>query len=484
MFARTFPSRPLPVGALRLTLATVALFAAVPAGARAAEAPLQPIGSGERASLSTIAISADGREILGGSGWGVPRVQNVATDTSETLAIGSNSFRTVLTGSDDLRHILFNTQDSFSPLDTNTTDDLYVLDRRTGAKTLVTGNPGGGSLLDSTESDSTSIVEPRISGDGNVVLFGIGHWTYPAGASGPTRTYEAYRFTIASKTLTKVANRALLPVGEPDTAGRVLVTEGGTYVGTRKLVTPIGVNSATVSPDGGQVAFRGGSKIFVLDTATGYIRSREVPAWLAKEGYGVWGIENGGTNMLLGALLARTPTEKPYIFGKFNTLTGELVQWGADIRVTNQSAVSAVTPDWNFAATNTHIAQLGAKPLPGGVVIPPGPKAFKAVDYAPIGDSTCINNFWYKTYTKPGVSLAGSAIGIDLRRPVKAVVVVKKDSSTWNYTLKPGAGASFSVGPNGRWSATATVTLDDGSTDTYSVTIPQHANPECDPFPL
>ncbi len=477
--------------AARLLLAAVALSVAAPAPTQAAEAPLRAISldaSGVPQQIAPSQISADGDQTLRGA-VSTAQINTVSTGTRELLPLGNETYRYGFEASPDLRRIAFQSATALSPQDTNSNNDLYVYDRPTGTYTFVTAAPGGGSLLADDGTGQKLAEHLHISGDGNVVQFSIMSSVVPA-TTPQTYKYENYRFEIPTGTLTKVVTSLPFRTRAIDDAGRIQITKAGIFGTSRKLPTPANMTNAVIAPDGSAIAFwKGpsstagyGNQFTIVDLNTGLYRVRTIPAWLVAEGYDVWGIADGGGTILLGALLERSPGVEPYILGKFNTVTGELLQWGADIRVSRSSTVRAVSPGWDFAATDTHIAQLGSRPLPGVDPGPGTPLPVNAAAYAVVGDSYCVNNFFYKTYTKPYVRLASGPSGGDLRRPASATAVVTMGTQRWAYSLTPGTKKDLAVGTRGGWSIRVQVTLEDGATGEFTQAFPTHGAPVCPPF--
>lgn len=469
-------------------LAVAAGLALTPALAQAADAPLRAIGFDEAGAATTshtpVAVSFDGREVLSNTFDTRAYVRDVAAGTTRPLSLGGRAAGASL----DLRRVLISTAEAASPRDTDDDADLYVLDRATGAKTLVSAAPGTGELPGpATPWDALELSRGLISGDGNTVLFRSSQYDYaPDFSTQPIERHVQWRFDLAANTLTPVAETSsdtALVMRSTDNAGRVAVNSAGIYVGTRRIALPEAARNADghVSPDGTTVVFKTASNapLLLVDTATGTQSTAPVPSWLITQGYELRGAGNNGAGALLGASLTRA-TGPRFAFGFLNK-AGALSQVGGDIQVTRDTTVGPISQNLAFAASNLHLAQLGSMPLPG--VEPPAPGGTPAAfDYLTFRDVECTAGIFSKTWSRAWVELTAQAVGSDLRRPTRADILVTQTTTKKvinAFTLAPGKTRELTVGRTGGFTISARVTLSDGTRIDGTNVVPLHEPFSC-----
>ena len=165
--------------------------------AAAADAPLRHIGigvDGKRTwQIAWFSSNDDATQVVGtirpndeyteGKEQGVVVRDVVAGQT--TLVVPAPA--TVVGASTDLQRLIFMTTTSYSPDDTNDLVDAYVLDRGTGAKTLLSAGADGKAIGDTSFADDASGLRilrgAAISDGGRLAQFDV--VTREGEASGP-----------------------------------------------------------------------------------------------------------------------------------------------------------------------------------------------------------------------------------------------------------------------------------------------------------
>lgn len=468
-------------------LAVGALLA--PAAAQAADAPLRTIGvtpTGERtANYAPVAISPDGREVIQRE-YRRAYVRDVVAGTTTQLAndIGD------VAASSDTKIVAVVTSQSLVAADTDSSDDLYVINRAAGnTPTLVTG-PALGLELNNVQLNAL-VDNVLVSGNGNVVRFGISRAIAASAGGGTGWSYERWRYDRTTGATTKIATAAdfRTSVKRLDDAGKVDITDTQVKVDGRTWPIPDTGGfrpDAWIAPDASAVVFRHVSnenKLTVLNTTTGAKRLVTAPSWINPYLLDVYAPTNaGGDFVVIGTTLTR-PAGERYAVGRLQVSNAAVSQIGPDVQIT-ANAPRTVSANLAFAATNLHLAQLGTTPLPGTEPSLPGVST-KAWDYLDFGDATCTQApFGGYNWTRPYVYAKKGAQGADLRTPTKATVKATMTSGgvANHFTINAGASRELNTGRVGGYTLDAIITFSDGSTVSGAKVIPTHELPYCNPF--
>lgn len=456
-----------------------------PSAAQAADAPLRTIGltaTGERtADYAPVAVSLDGREVIQRD-YSRVYVRNVAAGTTSPLVTGADD----VSASNDTKIVAVVTNQPLVAADTDTEDDVYVINRAAGnAATLVTGPSLG---LEIGGAQKNVIVDSTlISGNGNVVRFGVSRAVEEAGG-GVVWKYERWRFDRTTGVSTKYAAEAGALVNRLDDAGQVEITETQVKVGGRTWPIPPSTYKpyAWIAPDGGSVVFRplaSENKLTVLNTTTGATRLVTAPSWINPYALTIYAPTNAGGDFIVISTPVSRPAGERVAIGRLQVSNAAITQTGGDVPVTVDMR-RAVSANLAFAATNLHLAQLGTTPLPGAEPSLPGSTA-KAWDYLSFGDATCSKNLYgVNVWTRPYVHAKKGAQGTDLRTPARAVVKVTMANGIVanHFTINAGVSRDLNTGRIGGYTIDATVTFTDGSTLSGSNVIAAHPTPACTPF--
>ncbi len=467
-------------------VAVAACAALAPSAAQAADAPLRAIGltpaGVPTADYAPVAVSPDGREVIQRDYKRI-YVRDVTAGTTTQFATAAGD----VSASTDTKLVAVVTDQALTASDTDGQDDIYVINRAAGnAATLVTGPALGLELGDVQRN--VILDNLLISGSGNVVRFGVSRAVAEPGGAVNWK-YERWRFDRATGVSTKYSAASGAVVRRLDDAGKVEITETQVKVDGRTWpIPPAGgfTPYAWIAQDGGSVVFRPVSnqnKLSVLNTTTGSVRLVTAPSWINPNLFDIYAPTNaGGDFIVMGTRVQRTLGSR-YAVGRLQVSNAAVTQTGGDVQITEGSQV-AVSPNLAFAATNTHLAQLGTTPLPGGEPPLPGSTA-KAWDYLDFGDATCDKNaFGVATWTRPYVYAKKGAQGTDLRSPLRAVVKATMTNGVVanHFTINAGVRRDLNTGRVGGYTLDATVTFTDGSTVTGAKVVAAHATPYCNPF--
>lgn len=470
-----------------------AALLAAPAAAIGAEAPLRLVGidpSGTAtASIQPIAISPDGKEVLGN--WrGTAVIRDVvAGKTSELLPIQA----TPVSATPDLNRIVLDTKAPLSGRDNNGDNDLYVYDRAARTFTLVSQDPVTGSLNQARPFgyERVSTDAALISGNGKVVIFTAQHISLESGMAQWVR--DQYRFDLPTNKLTRVADVTSTGAPAPvaiDDAGQIVLNSGGISIGARKLPLPIDPAKeyqAAIAADGSAVAFFSSAartKISVVNTASGAVITLPLPTWLQTQVFRLQAVTSGGAKVVLSTTLAR-PAGPRYAFAALDR-TGAITQVGGDVLLVGDATAGPITQNLQFAATSLNLAQLGTTPLPGSNP-PPAPNTSVAWNYVTVRDVSCTTGlFGNKTWFRAWVDVKKGPVGAESRTATSATFSVYETSTKKiinAFTYAPPGTRELTVGRTGGWSYSVRIAMSDGSTITDTVDIPRH-EPDLCPFVL
>lgn len=475
--------------AAHLSALGLAAAALAPSVAAAADAQVRAIARDTTdrwtLGLRPVAISTDGREVLGEFGGSIV-LRDIAAGRTTTLlatnSIGLAGGPTVLGASDDLRTILFQTRTSLSPADTDDAVDYYVLDRTTGATTLATGIPPVVST--GAAADVITFSAPQISGDGRIVSFRARLLRNDPTFQTPTIDESAlWRFNRTTGAVTKLvdasSDTAYLTIVRSDTAGRVAVSPQVAAVDGRKVSLPTIVGStglAAVSADGSTIALAGRG-VTLVNTTTGAQTNVALPSWL-QSSYRLLGVGNNGIGFLVSTRLQRAGIGTRDALG-WVTRAGAVTQIGGDVRASDDVTGLIATPNLAFAANGLFLAKIGSAALAGSDPTDPYPAAPSAGSHVFVRDTSCyVDYFGVTTLTRASVRLDAKSHGFGSRVPASAAVRAFSTASpatTYNaFTLAAGATRDLTVPRTGGWSYTVAVTFTDGSKDTFTGAVPSH----------
>jgi TolB protein len=238
-------------------------------------------GSPVREGAEACVISADGSTVVfvsmasnlvpDDTSWAMPDLFARDLDTGATTMVGlagqiANYYygEAPEVASTDGTRIVFTTQETLSPSDSDGAADVYVHDRRTGAVTLVSDDPG-----------DEVIERVAISGDGTTVAYLDQHWGQGGGGRVRIRevaggvTTDAFpvdtAFTLSTPELSEDGRYVAFDASPTDELPDNRQLRSGVYVHDRRrattsAVTPIGDVAtahydAALSADGRTVAF-------------------------------------------------------------------------------------------------------------------------------------------------------------------------------------------------------------------------------------
>ncbi|MDQ8047126.1 MAG: hypothetical protein REI11_21140, partial [Patulibacter sp.] len=324
-------------------------------------------------------------------------------------------------------------------------------------------------------SSGTGLPELDLARDGRAVY-------YSGSAPFPTGTY---RYDLSSGAVTKVSD-AQMENDQIDDAGRVIGTSRGLLVDGRTLpypapipVTLTDTNFLTVktSPDGSAALLLYGTRVFLMNTATGTSRELSYPSSLGQASW-IVGVANGGGSYTVADNVRRADGTMVLFAERVDTATGAVTQIGGDIPSnTIGDAITAMTPDGSFAASATTLGALGTLPIPGTQHPIPQINPTKYVKFYP----GCSYGSWLAPAVKAYFLTPGLEVGvIDHQTPASVLVTVYEGSPlklTNQFTVKPSAGNvnhGLVTPTNGGFSYRAAVTFTDGTTRTGFGTIPPY----------
>lgn len=405
-------------------------------GNQAHEAKVQSVGPGGKevlfnawADRSTYSLKPLLRDVVG----------------AKTTALASTSSSSVLGASDDLTKVLIWTYDQLDPADTNSYGDDYLIDRTTGKATLLSRDWPNGEAY-----GGFTYAQVAITGDGKTVF----RTTFSYDEEQP----ELVKIDLATKATTTLGAHYLRGF-EPDTTGKVVLTDDKLLAGGRTIDLPKGPSFA--SPDGSAVAVKTSAGVSIVDVATGTTRAAALADFLKTNAWDLLGVANGGDTLYAGAVVTAAGAKK-YAVATQNTRTGALTIVRNDVPWVSQSGSAVLSPDLQFVAFNTHVAQLGGTALQGpNVAIPEIPNN----EFVPFYPG-CSYGGLYAELIRPSVTLRGVSIGVNGRRPTKADVTVTLDRNgavANKFTIAPGQRRSLTAGWGG-FTITSKVTYSDGTT--------------------
>lgn len=489
----------------RAIAAALLIGATLAPAAHAADANVRSINRATdgsvTAGMSPFAVSGRGTEVLAILGPQLV-VRDVAAGTTTRLP-GSGSVRWYTTteevdASNDLRFVLYPTEEALLPQDTDTDVDYYLLDRSTGTNQLVSRTSS--TFDDGSAVFRTDIQEAQLSGDGQTVFFrSIRAKFNPALGSIDRYQADEWRWDRGTNTATRLGGSPLaadyprtgtwnLRLMRGDDAGKVGVFDHVVYAGTRTVPLPLATGTydsaiVSVSADGGTLAFTrtaSRSTITFVNVATGASSDTTVPSWLAQVGYDVIGVGNGGTGVVVRARLNRTAGTRDVL--GWVSKAGTVTQIGKDILTSGTNAAVMLASNVAFAANGQYLAQIGNTALPGSE--PSGASIAKVQDYISVNDTACfISYFNVTTWNRATVTLSRNSVGLDPRVPARATVRVvntANPATVYNaFTLSAGGLRELTIPRTGGWTVQSTVTFTDGSTLGGTTSVPAHPVPTC-----
>ncbi len=503
----------LPGRTARAAFAAVAIAAVAPVSAHAATSPLRYVGiavDGTRTwENNWLAISPGGTELVGTRELGPYAVlpsengvlsRDVVTGKTTELVPGPAGLDAA---SSDLQRLIFHTKASYSPKDTNTLRDFYVLDRATGTKTLLSADADGNAIGDQNDGYDEDGTPGRwfhsvaISGNGKVAQIAVLQFL----STGGVDSDYTQRVSLETGARTDLPQAESAYATAMDDAGRIAVSGGHIFIdGVKRFEAPKGVEQLVISPGG---TFAAGLSLYRdtvvgIDLQTGAIGSTPLPSYGDSYVPRVRHVADDGGSVILSDVLGQRSATPRLVFGRLDR-NGALTQLGGDVPFTDwewlgefqEDKRGGITADGAFAFTGLHVAQLGSKPLPG--VEPAVPSTPQMSDYVFIGDAACIKwTPWApwlpRTYSRPRATLAFKAQRTDLRHAVAFTGKVSRTKTgavtTPNLVLVPGTPVELpSIGYNGGFKVEGTVTLNDGTKLTGSSVVASHAAPsQCPPF--
>lgn len=494
-------------------LTTALLLTASAGSALAATAPLRYIGVGPDGartySTNWLAAADDGSELVGelrGGYLGIDAFGVVSRDVAAgTTSVLVPAPAGMDAASKDRKRIIFHTTTSYSPKDTNPFRDYYLLDRNTGAKTLLSADAAGTAIgveNDGAQADGKgyrSMAKPSLSGDGKTAQF-----LYFEQTNQPGEPYAIQRSawrvnvdTLARTPLPAVSEDEAFYARSMDDAGRVAINPSSIYIdGVKKYATPTSsqpenrVETWVVSPNGDFAAGLGlyRDRVIGIDLRNG--NTRTIPFSTYPDAYNLRlrHVANDGGSVIVTDVFGRDAKEHMAV-GRIDG--SGLKQLGDDIPLTDWEWMSGeyqgdriggVTADGAFAYTGLNLAKLGSKPLPGAE--PNLPTTAVAPDYLFITDDTCLrtrSNWQPPIWNKANVTLAVKPQKTDLRHAVSfkgTVTRTKTGVVTQNLQLTPGKPVDLqNIGRNGGFKIEGVVTFSDGTTLAGATTIASHAAP-------
>lgn len=435
------------------TLAVAALAAAAPSAAQA-DAPYRytavDMTGGQANDPTAVAVAAGGKTVLFNA-WAdratyspQPLVRDVVGAKTTSLA-GSNSWSIGYT--DDLSKVLVSTSDRLDPADTNSYGDEYLIDRKTGKKTLLSRDWPSGEAYGGKYNTSAIV-----SGDGKVAYLSVWDWTGDS---------EFYRYDLTANTRT-LLGKGIFGSYDTDTAGKVaILTDGALVDGTRRVPLPEG--TPTVAADASVVLVKTKDGLTIVDLATGTQRAATLADFLTTNAYDVLGVASGGGTVYVGAVIGTGSTKK-YAVATLNTATGALTVIRADIPWIPQARTPVLSPDLAYIAFATHVSPLFGSSVPGPEVAIPEVPNNEFILFYP----GCSYGGLYADLIRPSVVLRGTSIGINGRKPTKADVTVTIDKTgavANKFTMTAGQRRNLTAGWGG-FTITSKIYYNDGKTTT------------------
>lgn len=394
-----------------------------------------------------------------------------AKTTSQVLPTGALP---VSASANDQR-VLYLTSKPLDVADHNTLLDFYVLDRKTGASTLVSRSITGAAIGQPAYPNPFTAA---LSGDGNTVVYD---------GEGTNATPQVMRYVLATGKVSVVGPGTLLST-TLGTSGSVVMTSDGLVTPSATIQIPFAAppdrpyrhvfRTFKISPDGSAMVedrrSDAGVEIFVTNTATGAQRQLASPPF--SPGFPASVLSIADTSAGAGVLLA-SPIVDP---ATTTSTTDELQRLGAAgtftpvARVAHQQQLADVgtvmSADSAYLA-GANLYKLGTStgsgpvptPIPAGVAPNPGPTDADAVGSVKIYPGCSAANI-FAPLVRPSVVLNRTSPGI--RQPVSATVRVVLDSTArvaGTFTVTGSVRHSLTYGFGGYWLMIA-ATFSDGTT--------------------
>jgi hypothetical protein len=344
--------------------------------------------------------------------------------------------------SSDLHLVLFQTTTALSPNDLGGGGDFYLLNRTTGAFTLVSRTASGAAMGD-VDQDQVAF----LSADGNTVLFDSKNAGNP----------QVLRFNVGTGAITALPAQSLARNQKIDTAGGAVVTNVGVIAGGKTWFVPANTDNQhdhrvfVLSPDGFTLAEQHTDNLggfAVTDLKTGKRRLLPYVVDATNTGAGLLGVANGGASLTLSAATPISDSASLEIIDHLSTTTGNVTQIGQPLPSdTNGSASGnkSLTPGESFVATAATVTALGSAPVPGGPLATPA--AGLAVNHLSFY-SGCLWKSWYQPAISPSFVLSATSPTDAAKATGASVTLFNVDTgaATSTIALKPGVRASLGTG--------------------------------------
>ena len=400
-------------------------------------------------------------------------VRDVSANVTHEIVTKGLSYATGVDRAD--RFVSFVTDQGLVAQDKNSQVDLYLLDLKTGLKTLVSRDSG----LSSAAAGSG---DGLIAGDGKSVVFTTTARTgYAAGVwrrdlttnvttklSGPLDVYEELRSLTDD-------GRSFTTAGLLDSSGSTL---GTVRVGTTRLTTP---TEPRISPDGRYAAWTTPSfgttpALVVRDVAAGTQRSYPVPVTAGRyvPPTRVLWIAPDGSQVAVAAESQAGPEDawKAQVFTRATGTFAEIADPLGTLLTTQVTGprppVVSRTGRFTLVAANgpLFVVDLWGKGLPGGVDLPPA--TAYAMPLFGFGGGSCEAGdlgFTYAPSPSPTLAPAATTVTVELAgggETAKATAVPGQPLQLATVKVGPGEVVSVKIAAtlaggkkvNGSWTST------------------------------